>query len=104
MAQFDAYANPVAAARRAYPYVVILQSEVAGHGRDTIVAPLAPRAALMPVTGRLTPVVPLEAGDYVVIIPALTSVRTGDLESLVGSLLRYRTELMAAIDYLFFGV
>lgn len=104
MAQFDAYANPVAAARRAYPYVVILQSAVAGHGRDTIVAPLAPSAAFMPVTGRLTPVVPLDASDYVVIIPALTSVRTGDLDTLAGSLLRYRTELMAAIDYLFFGV
>ena len=43
MAQFDVFVNPIVAARRAYPFVAVLQSDLADTGRDRIVAPLAPR-------------------------------------------------------------
>jgi toxin CcdB len=104
MAQFDVHPNPIPAARRAYPYVVVLQADLVAQGRDRIVAPLAPRAALAAVTGRLTPVVVLQEGDYVAIVPGLTSVRRDDLGAPIASLAHLRGELLAAIDYLFFGV
>jgi toxin CcdB len=104
MAQFDVHPNPIPAARRAYPYVVILQSELAALGRDQIVAPLVPRAALAPIAGRLTPAVSLQAREFVALVPALTSVRRSDLGTPMASLAQSRIELLAAIDFLFSGV
>ncbi len=53
MPQFDVFANPIAAARRNYPYVVVLQSDFLAVEREQIVAPLAPRKFLVhiPVDG-----------------------------------------------------
>jgi toxin CcdB len=104
MAQFDLFANPIPSARGAYPFVVVLQSDLAGGGRDRIVAPLAPRAALAPVAGRLTPVVSLDDTEYVVLVPGLAGVRQRDLRERVGTLEAAREPLLAAVDYLFFGV
>ncbi|MCC6171511.1 MAG: CcdB family protein [Gammaproteobacteria bacterium] len=104
MAQFDVHRNPITAARRAYPLVVELQSTLAAASRSRIVAPLAPRTALPQVSGRLTPIVRLDGLEYVVLVPALATVASRDLLEPVGSLTGERTALLAAIDYLFFGV
>jgi toxin CcdB len=104
MAQFDVHVNPISAARRAYPLVVILQCDLAKHAPDVVVAPLVLRKSIARVTGRLTPIARLAARDYVVLIPALTGVRARDLGNRVDSLATSRSELLAAVDYLFFGV
>jgi toxin CcdB len=104
MAQFDVHANPLPVARRAYPYVVVLQSDATAGSRDRIVAPLAPRGSLEPVAGRLTPVVRVGATEYVVLVHALSAVRARDLVDMQGSLADARGELLAALDYLFSGV
>jgi toxin CcdB len=102
--QFDVFVNPIIAARRAYPYVVMLQSDFAQGARDQIVAPVVPRRSLADVAGRLTPIVTVESVEHVVLVPALTGVRHRDLGVRVHSLAAARAELLAAIDYLFFGV
>jgi hypothetical protein len=79
MTQFDVFANPVQRARRAYPYVVVLQADVAQLGRDRAVAPVAPHAAFPAIAGRLTPVVTIERNDYVLLVTSLTT-----LPALVG--------------------
>ena len=104
MAQFDVYLNPIAAARGAYPLVVALQSDIALNARDQIVAPLVPRPLLPKIAGRLMPVVELSAGSYVALVPALASVRSRDLSHPLNSLSAARGELLAAVDFLFFGV
>ena len=104
MAQFDVFVNPVAAARRAYPFVVVLQSDFAQRARDPIVAPLAPSQSMPEIISRLTPFVALDGSKYMVLVPALVGVRTPDLAKPVGSLASARGELLTAIDYLFFGV
>lgn len=104
MRQFDVYPNPLPAARNAYPYVVLLQSDVTADGRDRIVAPLAPRRALTQVAGKLTPVVPFGTTEYVVLVHALAAMRARDLVDLRGSLAESRAALLASIDYLYFGV
>jgi toxin CcdB len=104
MAQFDVFTNPIESARRAYPFVVILQADFAQNARDQIVAPLVPRDSMGSVAGRLTPVVALNNSQYVVVVPAISGVRLRDLRDRVGSLSVVRPELLAAIDYLFFGV
>ena len=104
MPQFDVFANPIAAARRAYPYVVALRSDVAGDAHDQIVAPLAPRESMSTVAGRLTPIVAFQGSQHVVLVPSLAGVRSRDLSKQHGSIASARSELLAAIDYLFFGV
>jgi hypothetical protein len=102
--QFDVFPNPILAARKAYPYVVALQSDFTRGEGDEIVAPIAPKEALLKFAGRLTPSVRIGSVDYVVLVPALTSMKRRDLVKEVSSLSGARSQLLAAIDYFFFGV
>jgi toxin CcdB len=104
MAQFDVFANPIAAARRAYPFVVVLQSDFAQFARDQIVAPVVPLRLIPKVISRLTPIVALDGSEHMVLVPALAGVRTRDLPERHGSIVAARSDLLAAMDYLFFGV
>ncbi len=104
MAQFDVFVNPAPAARRAYPFVVALQSPFVQTPRDQIVAPLAPRVSMPKVMGRLTPVVKINDEDYVVLVPKLAGIPSRDLAQSPCSIATARGDLLAAIDYLFFGV
>jgi CcdB protein len=102
--QFDVFVNPIVAARGAYPYVVVLQSDFAQGARDQIVAPAVPRKSLAKIAGRLTPVVVIDSAEHVVLVPALAGVRRTDLKTCFGSAADARTDLLSAIDTLFFGV
>jgi len=104
MAQFDVFANPVASARRAYPFVVAMQSDLTVSGRELLVAPTAPIARGQPSARRVMPIVALHGSQHIVIVPRLTVMRCKDLLEKVGSIATARAELLAAIDYLFFGV
>jgi toxin CcdB len=104
MAQFDVFANPIAAARHAYPFVVAMQSDLTINAVDQLAAPLAPRESMPKVAGRLTPKVVIDGIEYVVLVPALSGLRSRDLQERRGSIASSRSELLAAIDYLFFGV
>lgn len=104
MSQFAVYDNPVTRARKAYPFVVVLQADLADIGRERIVAPLAPRARLAGSAGRLTPHVKVANVDHVLLVPALAAVRADDLREPRAQLTAYRAEIVAALDYLFLGV
>jgi len=104
MAQFDVFVNPVVGARRAYPFVIALQSDFAQNERDQIVAPLVPLRSMPKVISRLTPIVALNGSEHMVLVPALTGMRFRDLTERHGSVASARSELLGAIDYLFFGV
>ena len=104
MAQFDVFVNPIGAARRAHPFVVSLQSDLTRDARDQLVAPLVPFASMTKVAGRLTPIVGFQGAEHVVLVPAMMGVRSRDLDKPCGSLASARSALLAAIDYLFFGV
>jgi toxin CcdB len=104
MAQFDVFVNSIATTRRAYPFVVSLQSNFAQNARDQIVAPLVPIGLIPKVISRLTPIVVLDGSEHMVLVPALMGMRLRDLTKRHASLASARGELLAAIDYLFFGV
>jgi hypothetical protein len=70
MRQFDVLDNPIPGARRAIPFVAILQSDLAETGRDRVVAPLAPRAAMPTLAGRLIPIVEVANQDYALLVPS----------------------------------
>lgn len=104
MAQFDLFSNPIHAARAAYPYVVVMQSDTASGDADHIVAPLVERAKMGPVAGRLLPTVSIDGLDHLVVIPALTGMPRRALAQPLRTLEAHRAELLAAIDLLFFGI
>ena len=104
MAQFEVFVNPAPRARAAYPFVVSLQSDATSGTFEQIVAPLVPRHRIGTGSGRLTPVVRLGEADFVVLTPALGRVRSGDLVVRHHSVPSARADLLAAIDYLFFGI
>lgn len=104
MVQFDVFVNPVSRARRAYPYVVVLQSDVADTGRDRIVAPLVPKTRMPGVAGRLMPQVRVSDVDHVLVVQNLAGIDAGELRELRGQLAPYREAIFAALDYLFLGV
>lgn len=104
MAQFDVFENPIAIARRAYPFVTILQSDFAQNAPNPIVAPLVALHIVMKPGSRLTPIVSLEGAEHLVLVPALTGVQARELKHRCGSIADHRGELLSAIDFLFFGV
>lgn len=104
MAQFDVYVNPIPAARRTYPFAVAMQSDLTLDAKEQIVAPLAPRSSIREGSGHLTPRVEINGLDHVVFVPRLTAIRSRDLAASIGSIAPARGDLLAAIDYLFFGV
>lgn len=103
-AQYDVVDNPVPRARRAFPFVAILQSDLADAGSDRIVAPLVPSSHIPGVAGRLMPIVKVEGGDYALIVPRLAAVPAAELRAVKGSLSAYRDEIVVALDLLFLGV
>jgi toxin CcdB len=104
MSQFDVFDNPIPKARRAFPFVAVLQSDIADTGLDRIVAPLVPRNRIPGVKGRLTPIVKIAGVEHVLLVPRMTAVRAADLRAMRDQLASYRTEIVAALDYLFLGV
>jgi toxin CcdB len=103
-AQYDVVDNPVPRARSAFPFVAIVQSDLADTGSDRIVAPLVPSARIPGVAGRLMPIVKVEGVDHALIVPRLTAVPAAELRVVKGSLSSYRNEIVAALDLLFLGV
>jgi toxin CcdB len=103
MRQFDVLDNPVPRARRALPFVAILQSDLAETGPDRVVAPLAPAAAMPPLAGRLIPVIKVQDQDYALLVPALTALPATDLRQVVANIADERARILAALDYLFIG-
>jgi hypothetical protein len=104
VAQFDVFVNPVPQARRAYPYVAVLQSDLAETGLERIVAPLVPKARLPGTMGRLTPHVRISDIEHVLLVPGLAAIAARDLRELRGHLGAHRETIVAALDYLFLGV
>jgi toxin CcdB len=104
MMQFEAFRNPISTARRAYPFLLVLQADWISEVRERIVAPMVARESMRVATVKLTPIVPIDGREYLVMVPALTSVRASDLRESIGSFASEREALLAALDYLFFGL
>src|SRR5262249_31308518 len=104
MTQFEVFRNPAARVHRVYPFVVVLQADLAQRGSQRVVAPVAPRAGFPAIPGRLTPIIGIEREEFVLLVNALETVSVRGLNGAVVSLASRRNDIVAGIDYLFFGV
>jgi toxin CcdB len=104
VSQYDVHDNPISQGRRAFPFVAILQSELADTGRDKMVAPLVPRTRIPGSVGRLTPIVKVGGAEHVLLVPRMTAIPAADLRAKKDNIAPHRAEIVAALDYLFLGV
>jgi len=81
-----------------------LTADVAQGGRERAVAPMVPRTAFPVIAGRLTPVIPIEHDEFVLLVTSVATIPAQSLGRAVASLANRRDAILAAIDYVFFGV
>jgi toxin CcdB len=105
MAQFHVYENQSKASRKAYPYLLDIQSNLLDELRTTAVVPLSPfsQSAKAAIT-RLTPVVSFQGKSWVVLTPQIAGVDRNHVGKLVADLTPYRGEIVAALDFLISGI
>ncbi len=102
--QLEVFPNTLVRARRAYPYLVVLQADIAALGRERIIAFLAPRAEIGPISGRLMPVVEIGDREFVLLMPSMTNVPVTGLRHSVANLGAFRDRIVDAIDWTFQGI
>ena len=105
MPQFDVYANPSKATRRAYPFIVDIQSSVISDIATRIVVPLGKKADFSnEEMKRLTPIVTYEGKELLLLVPQIASMPAKALISPIGSLSHLREEIVAALDFAITGI
>jgi toxin CcdB len=105
--QFDVFPNPLARARRAFPYVVVLQADLSAIGHDRVIAFIAARdqvGKVRKVAGRLMPIVSIKRQEFVILIPSLTNVPVSELRGTVGNIAASRDRIVEALDWMFLGI
>ncbi len=100
MAQFDVYANPNAAYRKEYPWIVDVQHEALASFRTRLTIPLSRTLGQKPAALPQRLFATLEfLGERFVLLPHLAApVHTGHLQKSHGSLAHYRSEIQAGLD------
>lgn len=105
MSQFCAYKNPNPATRAQYPYLLDIQSDLLSELRTTVVIPMTPSklAAAMSLT-RLNPNIVINGKSFTVMTQELAGVDRKQLGAQASNLSSYRTEIVAALDFVLSGI
>ncbi|HEY1709190.1 MAG TPA: CcdB family protein [Rhizomicrobium sp.] len=101
--QFDVLANPVASARRAWPFLLCVQHDNLSYLPFRLVAPLA-LTQVIREPSRLYPQVRVGRSALIFIPHDLTSRPVKQLGEPVASLLSERERIVAALDLVFTGI
>jgi len=105
MAQFDVYKNKNPKSKSAYPFLVDVQSDLLSDLQTRVVVPLIKLTALRKKPIRdLTPVVNIDGGKFLLLIPQLAGISITELGQPVGEVAAHRDEIVAALDFLITGV
>lgn len=104
MARFDVYPNPGSHAHTT-PYLLDVQSDLLDGLDSRMVIPLRSLKHFPDVnlSARLTPVLTIEAQDYLLETPKMGAVPERILKKAVTSLAREQEQITAALDFLFQG-
>ncbi len=100
----DVFANPASRTRRAFPFLAVLQADLAGEGRGRIVAPVVPCTSMQGAAGRLFPIVRHDNGEFRLVLELMTSVPHKEFRHRLGAIAAYRDDITCALDWLFTGV
>lgn len=105
MRQFDVYANPSRITRRAYPFIVDIQSDIVSAIATRIVVPLGRKVDFKnEEMKKLTPTVKYEGEEFLLIVPQIASMPAKALKNPIGSLSHLREEIVSAVDFAITGI
>ena len=104
MAHLKVYENVNTATRKAYPYLLDIQSDLLDDLRTTVVIPLSPAArAGAAAIERLCPVVEVQGSSYVALTQQMAGIERKMLGGEVADLASYRPQIIAALDFIVSG-
>ncbi len=105
MAQFDVFANPSASSQERFPFLVDIQNDLLRGLSTRIVVPLAHPSVLGDKLLRgLTPEIRFNGQGLILMTPELSSIHKRHLGDLKGSLVDYRAQIIAAMDFALTGI
>ena len=103
--QFSVYKNKNPKIKIAYPYFVDVQSDLLRDLQTRVVIPVTKLAAhdKKPLK-HLTPIVDIGSQRFLLLTPQLAGVASKDLGSPIASVAQFRTEIVAALNFLIAGI
>lgn len=105
MAQFKAYENPNKATRKIYPYLLDIQSNLLDELQTTVVIPLCPAGIVgKAAMTKLSPILKIDGKNYVAMAQQMAGINRKSLGREACDLSRYRTEIIAALDFIISGI
>lgn len=105
MAQFLAYKNPNPGTRKQYPYLLDIQSDLLSELKTTVVIPLCPAEIAAPMSlTRLNPPFNLDGETFIAITQDIAGIDRSQLGAQAYDLSTYRSEIIAAVDFVLSGI
>jgi toxin CcdB len=99
------YANPSKTTRKAYPFIVDIQSDVISDLATRIVVPLGRKTDFKSEQlKRLTPIIEYGGVELLLLVPQVASIPTKVLKNPIGSLSHLRDDIVAALDFAITGI
>jgi toxin CcdB len=101
MAQFDAHKDRKG---KLYPLLLDVQADLLSHLDTRVVVPLATKRKYAARPLRIVnPIVIIDGVEYVAVFQELAAIAASELGEIEGSATKHRTELIAALDFMFTG-
>jgi len=105
MSQFYAYKNPNPATRAQYPYLLDIQSDLLSELRTTVVIPLTPSKLAAPMSlTRLNPNIVIDGKSFTVMTQEIAGIDRNQIGAQAYNLSSYRSEIIAALDFVLSGI
>jgi toxin CcdB len=105
MAQFRVYENTNRATKQRVPYLLDIQSDLLDDLQTTVMIPLYVKSVIgKAAMTKLCPVLTIENNEFVALTSQLSSVERKVLGTEIGDFSNYRTEIIAAVDFLISGI
>ena len=105
MAQFFAYKNSNPGTRKQYPYLLDIQSDLLSELKTTVIIPLSPAKIAAPMSlTRLNPFFTLDGETFIAITQDIAGIDRSQLRVKAYDLSAYRSEIIAAVDFVLSGI
>lgn len=100
MAQFDVYRNSNPLTSEEIPYLIDIQAELLSHLSTRVVIPFSSKAKAL---RHLNPMFVIEGKEVVLMTQEMAGIERAYLGEKIISLSEYRSEIIAAIDFMISG-
>ncbi len=105
MTQFVVYENTNHTKKKIYPYLLDIQSNLLNELRTTIVIPLSPKSIMSnAVISKLCPIFNINNKDFVALTQQIAGIDRKVLGKEICDFSDYRSEIIAALDFIISGI